>query len=45
MGPQYEYCGWCRQHGSYGFISRHKCQMLEDGEEVNTGWDDHDHDL
>ena len=44
--PQYEYCGWCRQHGSCGFINRHKCQILEEGEEVvSTGWDDCDHNL
>ena len=25
--PEYEYCGWCRTSGSYGFIARHKCTV------------------
>ena len=43
--PQYEYCGWCRQHGSYGFINCHKCQMVEQDDPMASGWDDRDADL
>ena len=42
---QYEYCRWCRQHGSYGFINRHKCQMVEQDDPMASGWDDCDVDL
>lgn len=44
--PRYEYCTYCRSFGSYGFISRHKCQRWQDNMDVaSTGWDDRDHDL
>ena len=43
--PRYEYCGWCRQHGSYGFINRHKCQIVEQDDPMSSGWDDRDADL
>ena len=43
--PSYEYCGWCRQQGSYGFISRHKCQIVEQNDPMSSGWDDCDADL
>ena len=43
--PSYEYCGWCRQHGSYGFIGRHKCQIIEQDDPMSSGWDDRDADL
>jgi len=28
--PQYKHCGWCTQSGSYGFLAKHKCQILTD---------------
>ena len=43
--PRYEYCGWCRQHGSYGFIGRHQCQIVEQDDPMSSGWDDRDADL
>ena len=43
--PRYKYCGWCRQHGSYGFINRHKCQIVEQDDPMSSGWDDRDADL
>ena len=43
--PSYEYCGWCRQQGSYGFIGRHKCQFVEEDDPMSSGWDDRDADL
>ena len=43
--PTYEYCGWCRQSGSYGFIGRHKCQYVEQDDPMSSGWDDRDADL
>ena len=43
--PRYEYCGWCRQSGSYGFIGRHKCQIMDDGNPLEMDYDDRDADL
>ena len=43
--PSYEYCTWCRQHGSYRFISRHQCQIIDQDDPMSSGWDDHDVDL
>ena len=43
--PQYEYCGWCRQSGSYGFIGRHRCQVMDDGNPLEMDYDDRDADL
>ena len=44
--PDYEYCGWCRVSGAYGFITRHKCTAgLEQEGEASTGWNKHDHKL
>ena len=42
---QYEYCGQCRQHRSYRFIRRHKCQMVDQDNPMSLGWDDCDVDL
>ena len=43
--PQYEYCGWCRQSGSYGFIRRHRCQVMDDGDPLVMDCDDRDANL
>ena len=43
--PKYEYCGWCRQSGSYGFIGRHRCQVMDDGNPLEMDYDDRDADL
>ena len=43
--PAYEYCGWCRQSGSYGFIARHRCQVMDDGNPLEMDYDDRDADL
>ena len=43
--PRYEYCGWCRQSGSYGFIGRHKCQVMDEGNPLEMDYDDRDADL
>ena len=43
--PSYEYCRWCRQHGSYRFIGGHKCQIIEQDDPMSSGWDDRDADL
>ena len=43
--PQYEYCGWCKQSGSYGFIGRHRCQVMDDGNPLELDYDDRDADL
>ena len=43
--PRYEYCGWCRQSGSYGFIGRHRCQVMDDGNPLEMDYDDRDADL
>ena len=43
--PRYEYCGWCKQHGSYGFIGRHRCQVMDDGNPFEMDFDDRDADL
>ena len=42
---QYEYCRWCRQSGSYGFIGRHRCQVMDDGNPLVMDYDDRDTDL
>ena len=37
--PEYEYCGWCKLSGSFGFRARHKCTAgYEQEEEVDNGW-------
>ena len=36
--PEYEYCGWCRTSGSYGFIARHKCTAGYEDEIMSDGW-------
>ena len=36
--PEYEYCGWCRTSGSYGFIARHKCTAGYEDENMSDGW-------
>ena len=36
--PEYEYCGWCRTSGSYGFIARHKCTAGYEDETMSNGW-------
>ena len=36
--PEYEYCGWCRTSGSYGFIARHKCTAGYEDEHMSNGW-------
>ena len=36
--PEYEYCGWCRTSGSYGFIARHKCTAGYEDEHMSDGW-------
>ena len=43
--PRYEYCGWCRQSGSYGFIGRHRCQVMDDGNPLEMDYNDRDADL
>ena len=43
--PRYEYCGWCKQSGSYGFIGRHRCQVMDDGNPLQMDFDDRDADL
>ena len=43
--PQYEYCGWCKQHRSYRFIARHRCQVTDDGNPMTMDWDDCDANL
>ena len=43
--PRYEYCGWCRQSGSYGFIGRHRCQVMDEGNPLEMDFDDRDADL
>ena len=43
--PRYEYCGWCKQSGSYGFIGRHRCQVMDDGNPLEMDYDDRDADL
>ena len=43
--PRYKYCGWCRQSGSYGFIGRHRCQVMDDGNLLEMDYDDCDADL
>ena len=42
---RYEYCGWCRQYRSYGFIGRHRCQVMDDGNPLEMDYDDRDADL
>ena len=37
--PEYEYCGWCKVSGSFGFRARHKCTAgYEQEEVVNDRW-------
>ena len=36
--PEYEYCGWCRTSGSYGFFARHKCTAGYEDELMSDGW-------
>ena len=43
--PRYEYCGWCKQSGSYGFIGRHRCQVMDNGNPLEMDYDDRDADL
>ena len=42
---RYEYCGWCKQSGSYGFIGRHRCQVMDDGNPLEMDYDDRDANL
>ena len=43
--PIYEHCGWCGQSGSYGFIGRHRCQVMDDSNPLEMDCDDRDADL
>ena len=36
--PEYEYCGWCRTSGLFGFRARHKCTAGKQEEVVDNGW-------
>ena len=43
--PKYEYCDWCRQSGSLGFVRKHRCQYVEEedtpmGNEWDRVWND-----
>ena len=36
---------WCKQSGSYRFIGRHRCQVMDDGNPLEMDYDDRDADL